>query len=228
GQLSRSGTGTFEESVVMDRAHLLDVTAMVQYQLTISGGFAVTATPQSPTSDGFYDSGSSVSVSSARIWNATALTREALLSYALDGGSDKVIPAQIVDSGSFSTPSIAFDRPHQLAFGSAAQYLVGFKFTDGLGLRTIAPPSLEIVTSRPNATLDVQGSKAWLDAGSTFGVKQLLWEKVDVKPLNEVVIVGAPENVTIAARVYDATLKVSDYLQIPISGASARIQLANG
>jgi len=228
GQLPRSGTGTFQESVVMDRAHLLDVTALAQYQLTISGGSAVTATPQSPTGDGFYDSGSSVSVSSARIWNATALTREALVSYALDGGSDKVLPVPSVDSGSFSTPSIAFDQPHQLAFGSAAQYLVGFRFTDALGSRTIAPTSLEIVTSRPNATLDVQGSRAWLEAGSTFGVKQLLWEKVDVKPLNEVVRVGAPQNVTIAARVYDAKLKVSDYLGVPISGASARIQLANG
>ena len=59
-------------------------------------------------------------------------------------------------------------------------------------------------------------------------VKQLLWEKVDVKPLNEVVSVGAPQNVTIAARIYDTTLKVSDYLGIPISGASATIQLANG
>jgi hypothetical protein len=90
------------------------------------------------------------------------------------------------------------------------------------------PSSLQIGTYQPNSTLEVQGSKAWLDAGSTFVVKQLLWEKVDVKPLNEVVSVGAPKNVTIATRVYDATLKVSDYLQIPISGASARIQLLNG
>jgi hypothetical protein len=228
GQLRRSGVGTFQVSVVMDKAHVLDVAAVVQYRLTISGGFAVAASPQSPTGDGFYDSGSSVSVSSSRIWNSTALTREALISYALDGGSDQLLAVPIADSGSFLTPSIAFDRPHQLVFGSAAQYLVGFRFSDALGLKTISPTSLKIGTSQPNATLDVQDSKAWLDAGSTFVVKQLLWEKVDVKPLNEVVSVGAPQNVTIAARVYDATLKVSDYLRIPISGASARIQLANG
>jgi hypothetical protein len=169
-----------------------------------------------------------VSVSSSRIWNSTALTREALISYALDGGSDQLLAVPIAGSGSFLAPSIAFDRPHQLVFGSAAQYLVGFRFSDALGLKTISPTSLKIGTSQPNATFDVQDSKAWLDAGSTFVVKQLLWEKVDVKPLNEVVSVGAPQNVTIAARVYDATLKVSDYLRIPISGASARIQLANG
>jgi len=228
GQLRRSGVGTFQVSVVMDKAHVLDVAAVVQYRLTISGGFAAAASPQSPTSDGFYDSGSSVSVSSSRIWNSTALTREALISYALDGGSDQSLEVPIADSGSFLTPSIAFDRPHQLVFGSAAQYLVGFRFTDALGSKTISPTSLKIGTSQPNATFDVQDSKAWLDAGSTFVVKQLLWAKVDVKPLSEVVSVGAPQNITIAARVYDATLKVSDYLGIPISGASARIQLANG
>jgi hypothetical protein len=200
----------------------------IQYRLTISGGFAVATSPQSPAGDGFYDSGSSVTVSSARVWGVTTLSREALVSYVLDGGSEQVLPVRIDDSGSFSTPPIAVDRPHQLVFGSAAQYLVGFRFTDALGSRTIVPSSLQIGTSQPNATLDVQGSKAWLDAGSTFVVNHLFWENVDVKPLNGVVSVGAPQNVTIAARVYDASLKVYDYLQIPISGASARFQLANG
>jgi hypothetical protein len=183
-----------------------------QYRLTISGGFAVATTPQSPAGDGFYDSGSSVSASSVRVWNATALTREALVSFVLDGGSEQVLAVPIDESGNFSTPPIA----------------VGFRFTDALGSRTIVPSSLQIGTSQPNATLDVQGSKAWLDAGSTFVVNNLFWENVDVKPLNGVVSVGAPQNVTIAARVYDASLKVYDYLQIPISGASARFQLANG
>jgi hypothetical protein len=162
-----------------------------------------------------------------RVWIATALTREALVSYVLDGGSEHVLAVPIDESGNFSTP-IAFDRPHQIVFGSGSQYLVGFRFTDALGSKTIVPSSLQIGTYQPNSTFDVRGSKAWLGAGSTFVVKQLLWEKVDVKPLNEVVSVGAPQNVTIAARVYDASLKVSDYLQIPISGASARIQLLNG
>jgi hypothetical protein len=226
--LPRSGGGTFQEPVVMDKAHILNVAAVVQYRLTISGGFAAAAAPQSPTGDLFYDSGTSASVSSAWAWDATALTREALTSYAVDGGNAQALSVPIVDSGSFSTPSIAFDRPHQVAFGSASQFLVGFRFTDALGSRTVVPTSLQIETSQPNATLDVHGSKAWLDAGSTFVVRQLLWEKVDVKPLNESVSVSAPQNVTIAARVYDATLKVYDYLRIPISGASARIQLANG
>ncbi len=198
-----------------------------QFQLSVSGGFAVKVTPPSPTGDGFYDAGSSVSVSSARTWNVTSLTRDALVSYRLDGGSPQVLAAQANDSGDFAT-SIALDGPHQLAFDSATQYLVGFRFTDALGSSTIVPTILQIRTSLPNATLDVQGSKAWLEAGSTFVIKQVLWEGTNVAPLDGVMSVGAPQNVTIAARVYDATIRVTDYLQVPISGASASIQLANG
>jgi Phosphate-induced protein 1 conserved region len=199
-----------------------------QYRLSVSGGFAVEASPQSPTGDGFYDAGSSVSISSARTWNATSLTREALVSYNLDGGTAQTVATPANDSGDFIAPSITVDGPHQLAFGSATQYLVGFRFTDALGLRTIIPTTFQIGASQPNATLEVRGSEAWLDAGSTFMIKQLLWEGVDVKPLDQIVSVDSPQNVTVAARVYDATLRVTDYLQIPISGASANIQLANG
>jgi hypothetical protein len=228
GQITRSGVGAFQQSVIMDKAHVLEVATAVQFQLSISGGFAVTVAPQSPTGDEFYDSGSSVSVSSARIWDVTALTREALVSYSLDRGSSQALAFPVSDSGNFSTPSINFEGPHQLAFSSAGQYLVAFRFTDALGLKTVVPTAFQVGTSQPNATLDVQGSKAWLDAGSTLVVKQVLWENEDVKPLNEVVSVDVPQNVTIAVRVYDVVLRVSDYLQIPISGASATIQLANG
>jgi hypothetical protein len=227
GHVARSGTGTFQKSVLMDGAHVIEVVPAVQYQLAVSGGSAVITAPTSPTGDEFYDSGSSVSVSSARIWDVAALSREALISFSIDGGGNEtVVPTN--GSGGFSTPSIAFDRPHQVVFGSATQYLIGLRFTDALGTTAIIPTSLQIGTSHPNYTLAVQGSNAWLDAGSTFVIRQLVWENADVKPLGLVESVDAPQNFTVAARVYDATLRVSDYLQIPISGASATIHLANG
>lgn len=225
--LARSGIGTFQESVVMDSAHALEIASVVQYRLSVSGGFAVALSPQSPTGDGFYDSGSSVSVSSARTWEVTGLIRQALISYNLDGQSNQTPPA-VRSNDSTSLPSIWFDRPHQLVFGSATQYLVVFRFTDALGSRTIVPSAVRIGTSQPNATLDVEGSKAWVDAGATFTIKQLLWENADVSPLNGAISVGAPQNVTVPARVYDAVLGLSDYLQIPVSGATANIRLANG
>ena len=226
GQLPRSGTGTFQEALVMDMSHVLDVAQVVQYQLSVSGGSGVTVAPQSPTGDAFYDSGSSVTVSSERTWDVAALSRDALISYRIDGGSSVTLDP-VDGSAIFSTPSITFDRPHQVVLGSATQYLVGFRFTDALGKRTVTPTSLQIETSQPDETFPVQGSRVWLNAGSTFVIKQLLWENADVKPLGQVDGVDAPRNFTIAARVYDATLRVSDYLQFPISGAAASIQLAN-
>ena len=108
------------------------------------------------------------------------------------------------------------------------QYLVAFRVTDASGSRTLTPAALRIVTSQPNATVEVQGSNAWVDAGSTFTVGEVLWEGTNVAPSNQAVSVETPQNVTIAARVYDASLIVSDYLRVPISGASASIQLPNG
>lgn len=227
-KLSRAGTGTFQESIAMDRAHVLSVSPVTQYRLTVSGGSAVQEAPPSPTADAFYDASSSVLISSARIWNPAPLTREALVSYSLDGGSNQTLDIPYNDPGSFSTPSITFDGPHQVTFGSATQYLVALRFTDATGFKEIAPDSLEIGASHSNSSVEVQGGKVWLDADASYVVKQLLWENADVKPLNQVVSVSAPQNVTIAARVYDATLKVSDYLSIPISGATANIKLANG
>lgn len=125
----------------MGKSHVLDVVPVVQYRLSISGGSAVAVAPQSPTGDGFYDSGSSVSVSSARTWDTAALSRDALISYSLDGGTQTLDPVN--DSGSFSTPFITFDRPHQVVFSSATQYLIGFRFTDALGSRTIVPTALK-------------------------------------------------------------------------------------
>jgi hypothetical protein len=225
-QLARAGSGTFQESVTMDRSHTLDVVSVTQYPLVVSGGFGVSVSPQSPSSDMFYDSGSSVLVSSAHTWNVTAATREALVSYALDGGSANPVPS--ADSGSFATPPLKLEGPRQLLFGSAKQYLVTFTVTDASGTTKVAPTLLEIHILDRSGILDVQGSRAWLDAGSSFAVGQLMWEHADVKPLNRTMTVNAPQNVTIAARIYPVTFKLTDYLRVPISGATANIELVNG
>ena len=131
-----------------------------QYLLSVSGGFAVQVDPPSPTGDGFYGSGASVSVSSARTWNVTSLSREALVSYSLDGGAAETVASPANDSGSFSTPPITFDRPHQLAFTSAAQYLVGFSFTDADGSKSIIPTTIQnrdLPTQRHHRPPGLQG-----------------------------------------------------------------------
>jgi Phosphate-induced protein 1 conserved region len=199
-----------------------------QYRLSVSGGFAVTAAPPSATGDGFYDAGSAVTVSSARTWDEAGLTRVALASYSLDGGSPTAVPFPEDGSGNFSAPPITLDGPHGVSFGSATQYLVGFSFTDATGSKAITPSSIQVETSQPNATVDVQGSGVWLYAGSTFVVGHLVWEGEDVSPPPQPTRVDAPQNVTVAAEVYDVTLKASDYLGVPVSGAAVDIRLANG
>jgi hypothetical protein len=226
-QLARSGTGTFQEEVMMDKSHALDVVSVTQHPVVVMGGFRAATSPGSPTNDTFYDSGSSVSVSSARTWKSTSLSREALVSYSIDGGGANPVPDS--DSGDFATPPLMVVGPHLVAFGSATQFFMTFKVTDASGATRVAPTLLEIDTTQPlDGTVDVQGSGAWLDAGSSFVVGQLKWENTDVRPLNQTVAVNAPQNVTIAARIYPVTLKVTDYLQVPISGAAANIELVNG
>ncbi len=224
-QIQRSGIGTFQETVTMDSAHTLDVISVTQYPLVVSGGFEVVASPPSPTEDSFYDAGSSVSVSSAHTWNSTATAREALVSYSLDGGSASEIPND--DAGTFTT-LLTFDGPHQLVFLSAKQYLVTFRVTDASGVAAVVPTLLEIDTTQPNGTVDIHNSSAWLEAGSSFVVGELLWEKTDVKPPEQTVLVDAPRNVTIAARIYPATIRVTDYLQVPVSGATVNMEFVNG
>ncbi len=118
-----------------------------------------------------------------------------------------------------------------VSVGYHHQYLVSFKVTDASGSKTLAPTSFELQSSsQPNATLSVQGETAWLDAGSASVVTQVVWEGVNVTPSppGNIVTVESPGVVTIPARVYDATLKVTDWLRFPVSGATANIQLVNG
>lgn len=226
-QVQRSGTGTFQESVVMNAAHTLQVSAVTQYELSTRGGYSVATQPPSPTRDAFYDSGSSVSVSSARFWNVASSSRDALLSYSVDGGANQTVYSAY-STDNFSSPPITFDQAEVVDFGSAEQYLVGLRFTEAGGAGAIPPQSLTISTSQPNATLEVQGPDVWIASGSTFQVTKLVWEGVDVRPLGQPLSVESPQNFTLAARVYDASLKVSDYLRIPISGAAVIFRFANG
>jgi len=39
---------------------------------------------------------------------------------------------------------------------------------------------------------------------------------------------SGPQNMTVHARVYDASIKVGDYLGVPVGGAAVAVQLANG
>lgn len=129
-----------------------------------------------------------------------------------------------VAAGSNGTAS----SPEALRLVYSQQYLVGFLVTDASGSMTLVPSELEVGTSQPNATISVRDGEAWIDSGSTVVIKQMLWQGVDVEPVGYSMNVDSAQNVTVAARVYGASVRVSDYLGVPVSGARATLALANG
>lgn len=201
-------------------------TTISQYQLTTNTGVLVSVT--SPTiggDSGWYDAGSNVSVTYYNAWNVSPTrSRVVATGYAVNGGN--VTMMRESGNGTF-TVSLKMNGPETVTVNSATQYYVSFKVTDSSGSREITPADLQIIVN--NQVQDVKGLSAWLDNGTTFTVSKLTYEGVDVKPLpqTEYVVTG-PSTVTLEARVYNATLKLTDFLGLPVAGAKVSLILANG
>ena len=120
---------TVSASVLMDSSHTFAFNSVTQYRLTVVGGSGVTLSSSSPTSDGFFDAGSSISASTPYSWPAPQgelQVRLNLLNYSIDGVTTGVPRS---GSGAFTTPRFTFDGPKSVAFNAVTQYLVSFAFT---------------------------------------------------------------------------------------------------
>ncbi|MDG7005373.1 MAG: carboxypeptidase regulatory-like domain-containing protein, partial [Nitrososphaerota archaeon] len=221
----RSGTGTFAVAVSMNAPHSVNVQSVTQYHLTVTGGSGVTVSTPSPTGDGFYDANSTTTASSDYVWNLVPnISRQTLVGYTLDSATKNVTRES---SGNFTTPDIVFNAYHSLSFDSVAQFYISFSFTNAAGSKAITPTSLSINAN--DGLQQVPGFTLWMDKGTSFTIASLNWEGLDVKPSVSITYnVASPLSPKIHARVYDATLKVTDYLGIPISGAKTDVNLANG
>ncbi len=224
--LPRAASGTFSLDVKMDKPHAIDIISVNQFHLSITGGSNIAFSSSSPTNDSFYDSGSILSVTTDYTWSVISNTsRQNLVSYTVDGQTSNVTRAE---SGVFSIPTLNLNTYHDITFNSVTQYFVSFSFTDNSGLRRITPTALQIDVSGAEIR-NVTGFSIWLDNGSSFKLASVRWEGVDVKPLNaEVYNVSNPLNTSIRARIFNAKIVASDYLGLPISGATTTVQLANG
>ncbi|MDA4121975.1 MAG: hypothetical protein OK456_02195 [Thaumarchaeota archaeon] len=224
--LGRAANGTFSVQVTMSAPQDVEIQSATQYRLAVSGGNGVVISQPSPTGDSFYDSGSSVTVTTDYTWSVlNGNTRQNLLSYTLDGQSNNVTRA---DSGTFITPSVLLTAPQELAFTSATQYLISFQFKDSTGASTITPTSFQIQVDDPQV-VNVTGSTIWLDSGEKYQVYSVVWEGVNVMPSSQTVYTtNAPVNQTVTDVVYAVTIRTTDYLGLPVSGAQASITLANG
>ncbi|MGH9920581.1 MAG: carboxypeptidase-like regulatory domain-containing protein, partial [Nitrososphaerales archaeon] len=224
--LARRGNGTFSVAVTMDAQHQIGIGSVTQYLFVRSGGFDVTLSSPSPTGDGFYDANSSVTVSSSYVGEVVPnQEREALTGYTLDSTAEST-PRN--DTGTFTAPPIVFDTYHTLVFQSVAQYFVSFAFTDSSGLEQVTPSSFGIDEGALGQQV-VPGLSLWMDNGTTFTLSSVVWEGEEVKPLNlSPYQVSAPANVTIDARVYSASMKVSDLFGLAVQGARVAATLVNG
>jgi hypothetical protein len=224
--LKRAANGSFSVQVTMSASQTIAIQSVAQYQFTVSGGYNVALSQQSPTGDSFYDSGSALTVSTNYTWNIVdGNTRQNLLSYTLDGLVTNVTRA---DSGTFTTPTIAFTGPHALAFNAVTQYLISFQFKDSTGTHTITPSSFQIQVDDPQI-VNMTQSQIWLDNGTRYQIYSAMWEGADVLPTPQTVYTAsAPVNHTVADSVYSARVVATDYLGLPLSGAQVSITLANG
>lgn len=224
--LSRIGSGAFSFFLTVDGPQDIEIGSVTQYQFSYDGGFNVTLSSPSPTDDGYYDANTSITVTTGYIGDKVPnQQREALTGYTLDATNQSVVPN---DTGTFTTPPIVFDTYHALTFLSVAQSLVSFTFWDSLGTVAVLPTSLEIDESALGQQ-QVPGFSLWVDDGTTFTVSSVIWEGVDVKPLNPSSYrVDAPEDLAIGARIYPASMKVTDLFGLPVQGADVAAKLVNG
>ena len=119
--IARANTGTYTtSSITMSTYHTVNFGDTVQYYLTVTGGNGVTYSTLSPTSDNWYDAGTSTTVSSAWVWNTVpGVSRTAITNYAIDGANQN--PAR-QGTGTLTTSSVSMSTYHAVAFASATQY----------------------------------------------------------------------------------------------------------
>ena len=207
-------------------SHTVTATAVVQYQLsTPSGSISSLSSPAISGDKGWYDAGTSVTIAYDTYWNTVSQqSRLAAKGYSVDSGS--TTPVVQGGNGTFGV-GVTMNAAHTVDVKFAAQYYVAFDVTDASGTNKLAPSALEI--SVGGSATQVPGFAIFLDSGANFTISSVSYEGVDVNPngTSHYSVTG-PSTVQLKALVYDARLKVADFLGLPVSGASVKMSLANG
>jgi hypothetical protein len=141
---SRSNTGNLTtSSITMSAYHVVNFVSTTQYYLTVTGGNSITYGTASPTSDNWYDSGQSTTVSSNWVWDiVSGQSRYALTNWQLDGANQN--PTRQY-SGTLTTSSITMSTYHTVNFVSTIQYYFSV-----------------------SSAYDSPTGQAWYDAGSSI------------------------------------------------------------
>ncbi len=117
---ARQNTGTYTLSgISMSATHAVTFVSATQNKLTVTGGNSITYGTASPTSDNWYDSTQSTTISTNWIWGESGGARTTLYNWQLDGPSQN--PARQY-SGTLTTQSISMNTYHTVTFLSIPQY----------------------------------------------------------------------------------------------------------
>jgi hypothetical protein len=222
--LSRAGSGTFSFLMGVWGPMKISVNFVTQYRLGVLGGSGVATSVQSPTGDEYFDAGTGLRVSTAGTWGLiNGTTRQRLVSFTVNGQTSNITQ---VAPGSFSTPTITIDSAEQVTFASGTQCLVTFLFTDSSGAVPISPESFTITLNGVQQTSSA--SKDWFDSGTNLNVTSITWGGVEVAPVGTSGLrLTGPATVNVRMDVYQASLKVTDLLGLPVSGAKVSLSFLN-
>ncbi|MDA4125446.1 MAG: hypothetical protein OK438_08405 [Thaumarchaeota archaeon] len=222
--VARAGSGTFSLSLVMSSAQAVALQAVRQYSLDASGGQIQSVSPQSSTSDSWFDGGSSVILTAADSWNTTAFaSRMNLASYSIDGTANQVTRNS---SGMFILV-LQMNAPHIVIFNGERQFFISYSFWDASKSVSIRPQAFNINSS---GTLQPYNrSSFWADASGTITITGIVWEGIYVNQAGNLTsVVSGPERTSLTLRVYDLKVGANDPLGLAVSGASVSVRLSMG
>ncbi len=152
----RQNTGTLTtSSIPMSATHTVNFVSTTQYYLTVTGGSSLTFGTASPTSDQWYDSGTSTTISSNWVWNTVSgQSRTAIVNYAIDGTNRN--PARL-NTGTLTTSSVSMTTSHTVSFSSVTQYYLTVSGGNGITYGTVSPTSDSWYDSGGSTTVSSNG-----------------------------------------------------------------------
>jgi len=219
--------GALNIPVIMDGPHSIAFDSVPQYLLTLGQGAKdslVSITPPPIAGDtGWYDSGSQVMVSSFHTWaTVPSQSRMNALGYTLDGVQTSITRAS---GGTFNT-TLVVTATHAFDVIGVKEYFINLNLLSSSGMR-IVPTTLLVSLGTP-AAVDAKNGTVWADSGSFLTVASVVWHGSQVKPGNFSLEVTGPSSANVPVKVYDATIRVTDLLGLPVGGAQGQVSLANG
>jgi len=141
------GTTSFTDS--SSGGNTYNVNYYKQYTLAVVGGNGIGYSVVSQTGDNFWDSGTSLTVSSNGVYDRLAGTGQRVSSWDIDGGPNTIV----VSLGFVTTSPVSMSASHTVDFSSVTQYQVSLDLGSQTSLSSCTPPT-------------ISGDGYWYDSGS--------------------------------------------------------------